>query len=136
MGKQPDKFRDSMEIEKLKLHLNKQDEILEQQNETLKEQEHNLKILKGLVDEVLDLLKGSFAMDSKGMIANVREMREAMGQITSDIAHLQRFKKMLQDSKGTMTIKFSVLFTHILAVVGGLGTIVAIALGIKELIQK
>lgn len=136
MGKQPDKFKESMEIEQIKMHLNRQDQILKEQNETLKEQDHNLNLLKGGVNEVLGLLKGSFATDSKGMISNVKEMRESMGQIVSDIAHLQRWKKMVQDSKGTLTIRFSVLFTRVLAIIGGLGTIVAIALGIKELIQK
>lgn len=136
MAKQPDKFKESMEIEQIKMHLNKQDQILKEQNETLKEQDHNLDILKGAVNEVLNLLKGSFATDSKGLIQNTKEMRESVAQIVSDIAHLQRWKKMVQDSKGTLTIRFSVLFTRILAIIGGLGTVVAIALGVKELIQK
>lgn len=123
------KNRDDMEIESLKSHLGKQDEILKEQN-------HKMDIMEGSMKEILGLLKGSFIMDSKGMISDVKEMRVSITQIVSDIAHLQRWKKMMQDSKGTLTIRLSVLFTRTLAIIGGLGTIVAIALGLKELMER
>lgn len=118
-----------MEIESLKAHLIVQDEILKEQN-------HKMDILEGSMKEILGLLKGSFIMDSKGMISDVKEMRGSITQIVSDIAHLQRWKKMMQDSKGTLTIRLSVLFTRALAIIGGLGTIVAIALGLRELMER
>lgn len=123
------KNKEDMEIESLKAHLIVQDEILKEQN-------HKMDILEGSMKEILGLLKGSFIMDSKGMISDVKEMRGSITQIVSDIAHLQRWKKMMQDSKGTLTIRLSVLFTRALAIIGGLGTIVAIALGLRELMER
>lgn len=123
------KNKEDMEIESLKAHLIEQDEILKEQN-------HKMDILEGSMKEILGLLKGSFIMDSKGMIGDVKEMRTSIGQVISDIAHLQRWKKMMQDSKGTLTIRLSVLFTRALAIIGGIGTIVAIALGLKELMDR
>lgn len=123
------KHKEDMEIESLKAHLLEQDEILKEQN-------HKMDILDRSMKEILGLLKGSAIMDSKGLISNMKDLKDSVGTMVSDIAHLQRWKKMMQDSKGTLTIRLSVLFTRALAIIGGLGTIVAIALGLKELMER
>lgn len=123
------KHKEDMEIESLKAHLLEQDEILKEQN-------HKMDILDRSMKEILGLLKGSAIMDSKGLIAGMKEMKDSMGVILTDLQHLQRWKKLMQDSKGTLTIRLSVLFTRALAIIGGLGTIVAIALGLKELMER
>lgn len=121
--------RDDMEIEAIKQHLDKQDKDLQvlRNNDT---------ILENSMKEILGLLKGSFITDSKGLIQNMKEMRESSDKIVKDVGVLYSWKKTLEDSKGTLTIRFSILFTRVLAIVGGIGTIVAVALGIKELLGK
>lgn len=123
------KTKQSVEIETIKKHLDRQDKILEglQGDNT---------VLEKSMKEILDLLKGSFIMDSKGLIQNMKDMREIADNTKTELSTMALWIKNFEDSKGTLTIRFSVLFTRILAVIGGLGVVASIALAIKELLEK
>lgn len=123
------KTKQSVEIETIKKHLDRQDKILEglQGDNT---------VLEKSMKEILDLLKGSFIMDSKGLIQNMKEMREISNHTKTELSTISLWVKNFEDSKGTLTIRFSVLFTRVLAVIGGLGVVASIALAVKELLEK
>lgn len=123
------KTKQSVEIETIKKHLDRQDKILEglQGDNT---------VLEKSMKEILDLLKGSFIMDSKGLIQNMKDMREIADNTKTELSTMALWIKNFEDSKGTLTIRFSVLFTRVLAVIGGLGVVASIALAIKELLEK
>lgn len=114
MGKQI-RTNDDMEIDEIRNRLTQQDKTL---------------------SDILIAIRGSLATDTNGLIQKVRELKESMDQLISDVAHLQRWKKMTQDSKGKVVISVGVFFTRVLAAIGGLGTIVAIVLALKELAEK
>lgn len=123
------KTKQSVEIETIKKHLDRQDKILEglQGDNT---------VLEKSMKEILDLLKGSFIMDSKGLIQNMKDMREIADNTKTELSTMALWIKNFEDSKGTLTIRFSVLFTRVLAVIGGLGVVASIALAVKELLEK
>lgn len=50
------------------------------------------------LNEILIVIKGSVALGVDGIIAKQLEMTKSVDLILSDVAHLQRFKKDLQDS--------------------------------------
>lgn len=123
------KTKTTVEIETIKQHLDRQDKILE----GLK---GNDIVLEKSMKEILDLLKGSFIMDSKGLIQNMKDMREMSDHTKTELSTISLWIKNFEDSKGTLTIRFSVLFTRVLAVIGGLGVVASIALAVKELLSK
>lgn len=123
------KTKQSVEIETIKQHLDRQDQILE----GLK---GNDEVLEKSMKEILGLLKGSVIMDSKGLIQNMKEMREISNHTKTELSTISLWVKNFEDSKGTLTIRFSVLFTRVLAAIGGLGVVASIALAIKELLEK
>lgn len=88
------------------------------------------------LNEILIVLRGSISTDTHGLMQRVKEIKGQLDQVISDIAHLQRWKKMMDDNKGKLTITFTTLFTRVLAVIGALGSLVGIVLAIKELSEK
>ena len=66
----------------------------------------------------------------------VNEMKDSMSQVCTDVAHLQRWKKKEQESKGTFTIRTSVFITRLLAIIGAVGVIVGAALGGLQIIEQ
>lgn len=129
MTKRLHQTKTTVEIETIKQHLDRQDKILE-----------GLKgdntVLEKSMKEILGLLKGSFITDSKGLIQNMKEMRELSDHTKTELSTISLWIKNFEDSKGTLTIRFSVLFTRVLAVIGGLGVVASIALAVKELLEK
>lgn len=115
------KLKQDMEIVEIRKRLTDQDRVLDQQSDALK--------------EIMQLLKGSVNLNMEGLIPMINNIEKSIKEMISDIEHLKRWKKMQQENKGKFTISFSVLLTRVLAVVGGVGMIVSIALGIKQLID-
>lgn len=103
-----------MEIEEIRQRLSQQDNLLK---------------------EILLAVKGSVSMGIEGLLPTVIKLEESMNQMVKDVAHLQRWKQKVIENKGKFTISFSVLLTRFLTIIGGLGTIVAIALGVIKLID-
>jgi hypothetical protein len=106
------KNRDDMEIEEIRNRLTQQDKLL---------------------NEILISVRGSIAMGIEGVRPMLDEMKQSMEQVISDIAHLQRWKKMTQQKEDNAISSRNLLYTRILAVIGGVGTVTAVVLGIKEM---
>lgn len=88
-----------------------------------------------MLDDISKLLKGSVSLNLQGILPMVNEMKDSMGQVVSDVAHLQRWKKREQESKGTFTIRTSVMITRALAVIGAIGVLVGAVLGILQAVE-
>lgn len=110
------------EVKEILQHLNEQDQRLTNQDRVL--------------DEISKLIKGSVNMNLQGMIPMVNEMKGSVGQVVSDVAHLQRWKKREQESRGTFTIRTSVMITRILAIIGAAGVVVGAVLGVIQIIEQ
>jgi hypothetical protein len=106
------KNHEHMEIEEIRNRLNQQDKLL---------------------NEILISVRGSIAMGIDGVRPMLEEMKDSMAQVISDVAHLQRWKKMQQDKSDNAISSRNLLYTRILAVIGGSGTLIAVVLGIKEM---
>lgn len=119
------KYATMAEVEEILKHLTQQDQRLTNQDRML--------------DDISKVIKGSVSLNLQGVLPMVNEMKDSMHQIVSDVAHLQRWKKREQESKGTFTIRTSVMITRLLAGIGAIGVIVGAVLGglqILEMIQK
>lgn len=114
MAKNPTKPRDMVEIEEIRKRLTDQDEMLK---------------------DISRLLKGSVNLNMQGLVPLINELDTKIQTIIQDIAHLQRWKKMIQSKSEAITSKRNLLFTQILAVIGGGGTLTAIILGVKEIVE-
>lgn len=109
-----------MEVDAIKLELKNIGTAQKQQSETMK--------------EVLILLRGSVAMGVNGILEDHKQIRQQLIEFSKGIASLEQWRKEITDSKGKITITLSALFTRVMATIGTIGTIVGIALGIKELL--
>lgn len=121
MGKQNKRYATMAEVEEILNRLTQQDVRLSNQDRML--------------DDISKLLKGSVSLNLQGILPMVNEMKDSMGQVVSDVAHLQRWKKREQESKGTFTIRTSVMITRILAVIGAIGVLVGAVLGGLQAIE-
>lgn len=90
---------------------------------------HKLNQQDRILEDISKLLKGSVSLNLQGIIPMINDMKQSMVQVVSDVADLQRWKKQEQESKGTFTIRTSVMITRILAVIGAVGIIVGAILG-------
>lgn len=72
------RLQDDDEMSEVREHLGRQDKTL---------------------SEILHVLKGSVAMGTDGLIQKFNAAERALDQMCSDVAHLQKFKKTLQESK-------------------------------------
>jgi len=109
------KYATMAEVEEILKHLTQQDQRLTNQDRML--------------DDISKVIKGSVSLNLQGVLPMVNEMKDSMHQIVSDVAHLQRWKKREQESKGTFTIRTSVMITRVLAVIGAIGVVVGAILG-------
>lgn len=89
-----------------------------------------------MLKDIQRLLKGSVSLNLQGILPMVNEMKDSMSQVVSDVAHLQRWKKKEQESKGTFTIRTSVFITRLLAIIGAVGVIVGAMLGGLQIIEQ
>lgn len=121
MGKRPTRTNnvEGMEVDAIKVALRDIEKQQKTQSDTMK--------------EVLILLRGSVAMGVNGILEDHKEIRKQLIEFSKGLADLERWQQEITDSKGKITITVSQLFTRTMAVIGALGTMVAIILGIKEL---
>jgi hypothetical protein len=113
MGKRP--ANEEPEMDTVKEHLNRQDKTL---------------------NEILIVMKGSVALGVDGVVYKLKEMEKSQQQIISDIAHLQRWKKSVQESKGKFTVSWVDVAKTIFSIIGVSGTIVGLFLAIKQLFDQ
>lgn len=113
--------KQDMEIVEIRQRLTDQDKVMKEQSDALK--------------EIMYLLKGSVNLNMEGLVPMINKIEEGLRLVISDVEHLKRWKKMQQENKGKFTISLSVLLTRVLAIIGGIGTIVAIALGVMQLVD-
>lgn len=102
----------------------------------LDHQDHRFNGQDEMLKDIQRLLKGSVSLNLQGILPMVNEMKDSMSQVVTDVAHLQRWKKREQESKGTFTIRTSVFITRILAIIGAIGVIVGAALGGLQIIEQ
>lgn len=62
------------------------------------EMEHELRELKTLADEIMFILRGSPKAGTTGIVQDLKSMREGVGEMARDVAHLIRFKKKVEES--------------------------------------
>lgn len=103
-----------VEIEEIRKRLTDQDEMLR---------------------DISRLLKGSVNLNMQGLIPMINEMDTKIQTIINDVAHFHRWKKLIQSKSDAITASRNLLFTRVLAVIGGGGTLIAIVLGVKEIIE-
>ena len=114
--------KEDMEIQQLKDHLSKQDKMLLEQRE---KQEGVVTTLK----EILFILGGSAAMDVKGLRADVKDLKK-------DVLELKDYAEKSESTKGQFIIKLNNIPSKIVALFVFIGTLLSIALAIKELFGK
>jgi hypothetical protein len=88
-----------------------------------------------LTKQLLLTLKGSASMNIQGALPLLQEMSKELKQAVSDISDIQRWKKVMDESKGTLSIKTSVLITRILAFIGAGTAIVGAFAGVTQFID-
>ncbi len=103
---------EDIEMDTIKNHLDRQDKTL---------------------NEILIVLRGSVSLGVEGMLNNMRELERSNTQIVSDIAHLQRWKKMVQENQGKVTVSWREAAKTLFSVIGIAGTIVGMFLAIKQI---
>lgn len=104
-----------MEISAIRQHLERQDETMK---------------------EILLTLRGSIAMGVDGIIQKQREAEAAIDQLVRDVAHLQSWKKRMQEDRGTIRLRWIDAVKTAFAVVGGIGTFVGLLLALKQLFEQ
>jgi hypothetical protein len=106
---------DDMELASIKDHLERQDETLK---------------------EILIVLRGSISMGVSGIIKDHDTLRQQLGKLTSDVAHYERWRQKQIADKGKITISLGQMFTRVMALIGGVGTLVGIMLALKQLFDN
>lgn len=101
----------------------------------LTQQDQRLANQDRVLDDISKLIKGSVTLNLQGMIPMMNDLKDSMGQVVSDVAHLQRWKKREQEMKGTFTIRTSVMITRILAGIGALGVLIGAVLGVIQILE-
>lgn len=101
--------------------------------------------------EILIVLRGSVAIGVDGIIAKQKEAESAIDQLISSVAHLERFKKDLQDmnikkevydlkqwrrDQEAKKLTFMEIFKTISAIMVTVATIVMGLLALKEIFEK
>lgn len=120
MGKRPPPNNtDDMEITLIREQLARLENANDQQGETMK--------------EILILLRGSVSMGVQGILTQYAQLREQVNQLTSDLAHYERWRQKQIADKGKITITVSTMVQRILAFIGAGGTIVGIILGLRDI---
>lgn len=75
-------------------------------------------------------------MGVDGMIAKQKEFEIAIDQLCRDVAHLQSWKKRVQEERGTVRLRWIDAVKTAFAVVGGIGTLFAGLLALKEMFER
>lgn len=109
------KTNEDDEMAEIREHLNRQDKTLQ---------------------EILHVLKGSIAMGTEGIIHKQKAADKAMQVIISDVAHLQRWKKMMQDTRWKFLVSPLEIFKTVSGILVLAATIVGIVVALKELFEK
>lgn len=86
--------------------------------------------------EILIVLRGSVALGVEGAVDRLKVMEKTQQQMIADIAHLQRWQKMVRENKGKVTVTWVDAAKVIFSMVGLAGTIVAMFLGLKQLFDN
>lgn len=86
--------------------------------------------------EILTVLRGSVAMGVDGIIAKQKEAEKSIDQLIRDVAHLQSWKKRVQENTGKLTIHWTDIAKTIFAIIGGIGTLIAGLLALKQILEK
>lgn len=88
------------------------------------------------MNEILITLRGSISMGVDGIVSKQKEAEQAIDQLVRDVAHLQSWKKRVQEDKGKVSVHWHDIIKTVFAFVGGLGTLAAGLLALKELLEK
>lgn len=88
------------------------------------------------MNEILTVIRGSVAMGVDGIIAKQKEAEEAIEKLISDVAHLHRWKKIMQENKGKFTVSVADVLKTVFSIIGLSGTLIGLFLGLKELFDK
>jgi hypothetical protein len=114
--------KEDMEIQQLKEHLSKQDKTLAEQS--LK-QEGVMVTLK----EILFILGGSASLDVKGLRSDVKDLKK-------DVLDLKEYVEKSENTKGQFIIRLNNIPSKVVAFFVFIGTLLSIALAVKELFVK
>jgi phosphoribosylformylglycinamidine (FGAM) synthase-like amidotransferase family enzyme len=93
------------------------------------------KILQKSMDEINEWLKGSTLLNYEGVIKAFEKIQIKQGTLLEQMAHWERWRQNQIAKKGTFTFRTADLFTKMLAVIGGIATVVAIIYTITQIID-
>lgn len=88
-----------------------------------------------VMEQLLITVRGSINYGVAGMMTDVKLMKERLDKIEEGQEALFDWKSDIDSSKGKITITIGTLFQRSLAAIGAAGTVVAIVLGLKELLS-
>ena len=88
-----------------------------------------------VLDQLSQLIKGSSSLNIEGVLPMLRTMKTTQEKIVTDVQHLQNWREKEIESKGTISIKTSILITRVLAIIGAIGVLVGAVLGATQFID-
>lgn len=122
MSKTPPSNKEPVELELIRESLKRLEAQSDNHTDTLK--------------EILIVIRGSVSLGVKGMLSDYTELRSNLANLAKDVAHYEAWRQKQIGQRGKITITFSQVFTRFLALIGGLSTLLGIALALRELAQR
>lgn len=88
-----------------------------------------------LTEKLLLALHGDKKLNVEGLIPLVNRLSSGLGDAVTEVSSLKEWKRLIEENRGVIQIKRSVLVQRALAIVGAIGLIVSAAIGVTQLID-
>lgn len=116
-----------MKIENIEAQLKRHSEVLDHQNQMMAEQKQALEGQGKYLNEILLILGGSASLNAPGMRGQLKTTMDKVQEIDVIV-------QKMQSSKGKTTIVWADVRTKFIAILVGIGTLLSIAVALKDLI--
>lgn len=116
-----------MKIENIEAQLKRHSEVLDHQNQMMAEQKQALEGQGKYLNEILLILGGSASLNAPGMRGQLKTTMDKVQEIDVIV-------QKMQSSKGKTTIVWADVRTKFIAALVGIGTLLSIAVALKDLI--
>lgn len=88
-----------------------------------------------LTKELLLAIHGDPDINVEGLVPLVKRLDATITSAMKKVLDLERWRDTTEESKGTISIKRSILFTRILAIAGAGGILISAAIGVTQVID-